>query len=291
MLAHNGRLKLAIQKDGRITEDSVGLLHAAGLDLEFRSRSLFTPCGNYPLDILSIRDDDIPEYVQDGVSDLGIVGENIVVEKHARVKIVERLGFGKCRLVICTPKASSVKTIAQLKGLRIATSYPHTVKRFLATHSIDAEVIEISGSVEITPALDVADATCDILSTGSTARVNGLEMIHTVLESEAVLIANASSLKSPKKRNEIDGLITRFRSSLNARGKRYVMMNAPVKAVESIKRLIPGMKSPTIMPLANPEMVAVHSVVAEDVFWDVIEKLKKVGATDLVILPIEKFIA
>ena len=291
MIVNNSRLKLAVQKDGRITEDSLGLLRAAGLDLEFRSRSLFTPCGNFPLDILSIRDDDIPEYVQDGVSDLGIVGENIVVEKHANVKIVERLGFGKCRLVICSPKAGPIKTIAQLKGQRIATSYPHTVKKFLSANSITAEVIEISGSVEITPALDVADATCDIMSTGSTARVNGLEMIHTVLESEAVLIANNEALKSPKKKVEIERLLTRFRSSLNAKGKRYVMMNAPMKSVASIKKLIPGMKSPTIVPLADPEMVAVHSVVAEDVFWDVIEKLKHVGATDLVVLPIEKFIA
>ena len=291
MLAHNGRLKLAVQKDGRITEESLRLLAAGGFDLEMQKRSLFSPCRNFPLDLLSIRDDDIPEYVQDGVSDLGIVGENIVVEKHAKVKIIQRLGFGNCKLVICSPKSSSIRTVAQLKGHRIATSYPHTMKRFLASRSINAEVIEISGSVEITPALDVADATCDIISTGSTARVHGLEVFHTVLESQAVLIANVKSLKSPKKRVDIDRLLTRFRSSLDARGKRYVMMNAPVAAIPKIKLLIPGMKSPTIMPLADPKMVAVHSVVAEDVFWDVIEKLRNVGATDLVILPIEKFIA
>ncbi|MFI5251734.1 MAG: ATP phosphoribosyltransferase [Bacteroidota bacterium] len=291
MLAHNGRLKLAVQKEGRITEDSLRLIKAAGFDLEFQTRSLFSPCKNFPLDLLSIRDDDIPEYVQDGVSDLGIVGENIVIEKHASVKIIERLGFGFCKLVICAPNSGAIRSIAHLKGRRIATSYPHTVKRFLASNSITAEVIEISGSVEITPALDVADATCDIISTGSTARVHGLEVIHTVIESQAVLIANIASLKSSGKKLHIDRLLTRFKSSLDARGKRYVMMNAPVEAVSSIKRLIPGMKSPTIMPLADPAMVAVHSVVAEDVFWDVIEKLKKVGATDLVVLPIEKFIA
>jgi ATP phosphoribosyltransferase len=291
MLAKNGRLKLAVQKEGRITEDSLGLLKAMGLELEFRSRSLFSPCRNFPLDLLSVRDDDIPEYVQDGVSDLGIVGENIVREKGARVRIIERLGFGRCSLVICVPKSGTITSLAHLRGKRIATSYPVSVKQFLSARRIKAEIIEISGSVEITPALDVADATCDIVSTGSTARVNGLEIIHTVMKSEAVLIANSASLRSPKKKLEIAQLLTRIRSSLNARGKKYVMMNAPASAIKNIKELIPGMKSPTIVPLANPKMVAVHSVVGEDVFWDVMDKLQRAGATDIVVVPIEKFIA
>src|SRR5689334_7900433 len=178
MLAGNGRLKVAIQQNGRITEESTQLLKGAGLDFDIRSRALFSPCRNFDLDVLAVRDDDIPEYVQDGVSDLGIVGENIVVEKGAKVVVLERLGFGKCRLVICTPRAGSIRRLSQLRGKRIATSYPATVKRFLAAQKITAEVIEISGSVEITPSLDVADATCDIVSTGSTARVNGLEALH-----------------------------------------------------------------------------------------------------------------
>jgi ATP phosphoribosyltransferase len=291
MLAHNGRLKLAVQKDGRITEDSLALLKAAGFDFESRSRSLFSPCTNFPLDLLSVRDDDIPEYVQDGVSDLGIVGENIVAEKHPKARVVQKLGFGKCRLVICVPKSANITAIKQLHGLRIATSYPRTVKRFLSSNSISAEIIEISGSVEITPSLDVADATCDIVSTGSTARVNGLEAIHTVMESQAVLIAHGGSLGSPAKQKLIESILVRLRSCLNARGKKYVMMNAPANAIATIRRLIPGMKSPTIVPLADPKMVAVHSVVGEDVFWDVMEKLKKAGASDIVVLPIEKFIA
>lgn len=291
MLAHNGRLKLAVQKDGRITEDSLNLMKAAGLDFEIRSRSLFSPCRNYPLDLLSLRDDDIPEYVQDGVSDLGIVGENIVAERHARITVVERLGFGKCRLVICVPKGGTIKSVAGLRGHRIATSYPRVVKHFLATHDIAAEIIEISGSVEIAPALDVADATCDIISTGSTARVNGLVELHTLMESQVVLIGNATSLKSRKKKPEIDRFLVRLRSCLNARGRKYVMMNAPAKAIDKIKKLIPGMKSPTIMPLADPSLVAVHSVVGEDIFWDVMEKLKFAGASDIVVLPIEKIIA
>ncbi|MBI1804980.1 MAG: ATP phosphoribosyltransferase [Ignavibacteriae bacterium] len=291
MPAGNGRLKIAVQKEGRITDDSMNLLKAMGLDLEFRSRTLFSPCRNFPLDLLSVRDDDIPEYVQDGVSDFGIVGENIVAEKRARVTIVERLGFGKCRLVICVPDAGNFKALTQLKGKRIATSYPVILKRFLAVRKLRAKIVEISGSVEIAPALDVADATCDIVSTGSTARLNGLSALYTVMESEAVLIANASSLHSRQKRKAIEQLLVRIRSSLNARGKKYVMMNAPTSAIKTLRTLIPGMKSPTIVPLANPNMVAVHSVVGENVFWDVMEQLKSAGATDIVVIPIEKFIA
>lgn len=289
MINANGRIKLAIQKEGRITEESQNLLRAMGLDLEFRSRSLFSPCRNYPLDLLSVRDDDIPEYVQDGVSDLGVVGENIVAEKSARVSILEKLGFGKCRLVICTPKTGSLRNLSDLNGKRIATSYPATVRRFLNERHMTASIIEISGSVEITPALDVADATCDIVSTGSTARVNGLEIIHTIMNSEAVLVAHPSVMSSAKKK-AIDHFLVRLRSCLMARGKKYVMMNAPASAVDQIKTLIPGMKSPTIMPLADPALVAVHSVVGEDILWDVLEQLRLSGATDIVILPIEKLI-
>lgn len=291
MLARNGRLKIAIQKDGRITDDSINLLKATGLDFDFRPRSLFSPCRNFSLDMLSIRDDDIPEYVQDGVCDLGIVGENVLVEKRARVSIVEHLGFGKCRLVICVPSAGKIHRLSQLKGKRIATSYPLTIKRFLGVRSISAEVIEISGAVEITPALDVADATCDIISTGSTARINGLKVIHTILDSEAVLISKASALRSRGTKALIDQLLTRFRSVLSARAKKYVMMNAPAAAVEKIRKLIPALKSPTVMPLAEPSLVAIHSVVPEERLWDVIENLKQAGATDIVVVPIEKMIA
>lgn len=291
MIARNGRLKLAVQKDGRITDDSRSLLKSAGLDFEIQSRSLFSPCRNFPLDLLSVRDDDIPEYVQDGVSDLGIVGENIVAERGARVRIIERLGFGKCRLVLCAPKSGKITRLAHLRGKRIATSYPASVKAFLGSEKIRAEIIEISGSVEITPALDVADATCDIISTGSTARVNGLAVIHTIMESEAVLIANETSMAAGTTKGQIDRFLVRIRATLNARGRKYVMMNAPANAVRNIRKLIPGMKSPTIVHLANPGMVAVHSVVGEEDFWDVMEKLKDAGATDIVVVPIEKIIA
>jgi len=291
MLARNGRLKIAVQKEGRIAEDSIGLLKHAGLDFDFRSRALFSPCRNFSLDILAVRDDDIPEFVQDGVSHLGIVGENLVRERGAHVAVIERLGFGKCRLVICVPKGSPITELSHLGNKRIATSYPLTVRHFLEENDLTAEVIEISGSVEIAPTLDVADATCDIVSTGSTARTNGLEIIHTVLESEAVLIAGSDVLAARGTINEINDLLRRIRSQLKARGKRYVMMNAPAAAVDQITSLTPGMKSPTIMPLATPGMVAIHSVVGEDVFWEVMDQLKRTGATDIVVLPIEKFIA
>lgn len=291
MLAKNGRLKIAVQKDGRISDDSFALLKAMGFDFEVRSRSLFSPCRNFPLDILSVRDDDIPEYVQDGVSDFGIVGDNIRVERGSHVEVVNRLGFGKCQLVICAPRGGPIKDLVTLRGARIATSYPRTVAHFLQTNGVEASIVEISGSVEITPALNVSDATCDIISTGSTARVNGLEVIETVLKSEAVLIANPVALLAPEKKRDINQFLLRLRSVLEARDKMYVMMNAPLNAVEKIKSLVPGMKSPTVVPLANPQMVAVHSVVGENVIWEVLEKLKAAGASDIIVVPIEKIIA
>jgi len=285
----NGRLKLALQKDGRITDESIDLLRAAGMNFEFTVRSLLSPCTNFPLDLLSLRDDDIPEYVQDGVSDLGIVGANVVAEKAAKVTVVEGLGFGKCRLAICVPRNGGLTDLDSLRGKRIATSYPKTLGRFLYSRQISADIVEISGSVEITPALNVADATCDILSTGSTARVNGLEPLLTVMESEAVLIANEKAFES-RFENEIDRLMTRIRSSLRARGNKYVMMNAPLSSVEKLKNLVPGMKSPTVVPLANRDLVSIQSVVGEEVLWEVIEQLKRAGASDIVVTPIEKII-
>ncbi len=291
MLSTNGRLKLAIQRDGRITEESIALLKAMGLDFDVRSRALFSPCRNFSLDILAVRDDDIPEYVQDGVCEYGIVGENIVAEKGSQVRVVERLGFGKCQLAICVPRNGAIRDLPSLQGKRIATSYPRSVREFLKSQNIQADVVEISGSVEITPALDVADATCDIISTGSTARMNGLEVIHSIMISEAVLIAGQRAFGSDQKIKDADDLHVRFRSVLNAKGKKYIMMNAPLAAVEKIKTLVPGMNSPTIVPLTHPNMVAIHSVVAENIFWEVMAKLKEAGASDIIAVNIEKIVA
>ncbi|MEX2088919.1 MAG: ATP phosphoribosyltransferase [Bacteroidota bacterium] len=290
MIARNGRLKIAIQKSGRLTDESVNLLRACGLDFEFSKQGLYSPCKNFDLDLLSLRDDDIPEYVQDGVADLGIVGENIVREKRARVETLARLGYGSCRLMISVPQRSSIRTIQGLRGKRIATTYPGILAQFLRTNKLKAAIVELSGSVEIAPTLDVADAICDLLSTGTTARMNGLRPLHTVLESEATLITNKKSLLEKRKKELIDRLLIRISGSLQARGKRYMMMNAPAAAVPRLKTIIPSLKSPTVVPLAEAGMVALHSVIAEDVFWDVMEKLKKAGASDIIVVPIETII-
>lgn len=290
MIAKNGRLKIAIQKSGRLTEDSLALLRACGLEFEFQKQSLYSPCRNFDLDVLALRDDDIPEYVQDAVADLGIVGENIVREKQATVNTLTHLGFGHCRLSLSVPQRSPVRTVKQLRGKRIATTYPSTLRRYLQRQNVRAEIVELSGAVELAPTLDVADAICDIVSTGTTARVNGLRSLETVLTSEAVLVANKTALRDATKKALVERLYIRISGSLQARGKRYMMMNAPTSAVPTLKRIIPSLKSPTIMPLAEEGMVALHSVIAENVFWDVMEKLKKAGASDIVVVPIETII-
>ncbi|MGB2869104.1 MAG: ATP phosphoribosyltransferase [Bacteroidota bacterium] len=290
MTASNGRLKIAVQRKGRLTEDSVALLRSCGLVFEYRQESLYSPCKNFPLDVLAIRDDDIPEYVQDGVADLGIVGENILREKRARVHALAPLGFGSCRLVISVPQRSGIRGVADLRKKRIGTTYPVTLKAFLDSHRVRAEIVRLSGSVEIAPTLNVADAICDIVSTGTTARMNGLRPLTTVLESEACLVASPRVLADRKRRALVDSLMIRVRGFLEARGKRYVMMNAPAKSVSRLQKVIPSLKSPTIVPLAEKGMVAVHSVVAEDIFWDVMEKLKGAGASDIIVIPIETII-
>ncbi|MBI4417663.1 MAG: ATP phosphoribosyltransferase [Ignavibacteriales bacterium] len=290
MLASNGRLKIAIQKGGRLTDDSLALLRACGFDFEFQKRSLYSPCRNFELDILALRDDDIPEYVQDGVADLGIVGENIVRERSAKVKKLLPLGYGKCRLTISVPRGANVRSIAGLKRKRIATTYPATLSHFLRSRQIKAEIITLSGAVELAPSLDVADAICDVVSTGTTARLSGLREIHTVMESEAALFTGRKTASDPKKMQLIESILIRISGSLQARGRRYMMLNAPSASVPKLKRIIPSLKSPTVVPLADEGMVAVHSVIAEDVFWDVMEKLKKAGASDIIVVPIETII-
>jgi ATP phosphoribosyltransferase len=290
MLATNGRMKIAIQRNGRLTEDSVALLRACGLNFEFLKQSLYSPCRNFDLDVLAIRDDDIPEYVQDGVADLGIIGENILQERNARVQTLAPLGFGGCKLMISVPQRSSVRKVSDLKGKRIGTTYPVILKSFLKANKVKAEIIELSGSVELAPSLNVADVICDIVSTGTTAKMNGLHTLCTVLESQAVLVANPAAMRDKKKRTLIDRLMIRVRGSQEARGKRYLMMNAPSGSVQKLKRVIPSLKSPTVVPLAQAGMVAIHTVVAEDVFWDVMEKLKKAGASDIIVVPIETII-
>ncbi|MEE8161713.1 MAG: ATP phosphoribosyltransferase [Acidobacteriota bacterium] len=290
MKLNSENLKIALQRKGRLAEPSKRILESIGLDFEYHEGRLFSHCQNFPLDILFLRDDDIPEYVQDGVTDLGIVGLNVVQEKESEVAQLDFLGFGTCKLSIAVPRRSSLGSLYDLKDKRIATSHTRILKRFLEEKKISARVIEISGSVEITPSLDVADAICDLVSTGSTLRMNDLEPIEVVLKSEAVLIANPLSLKDAKKRQLIDRLRTRFQGNIRARQTKYVMMNAPEKSLKKIREILPGMRSPTVVPLAEEGMVAIHSAVPEEVFWDVIEQLKKTGATDILVVPIEKMV-
>jgi ATP phosphoribosyltransferase len=290
MIAGNGRLKIAIQKSGRLTDASIDLLRKCGLDFEFQRHSLYSPCRNFEIDVLALRDDDIPEYVQDGVADLGIVGANLVRERQAKVKHLSHLGYGQCKLVIGVPERSRISTLGQLRGKRIATTYPATLKHFLRTNNIKAAIVELNGAVELAPTLDVADAICDIVSTGTTLRVNGLKPIMTVFESQAVLIANNASFTDDDKRALIDRIMIRISGCLQARGKRYLMMNAPVDSVEQLKKILPSMKSPTIVPLTDKDMVALHTVVAENDFWELMENLKKYGARDIIVVPIETII-
>lgn len=284
----NGRLRIALQSNGRITSESTAILRHAGLEFEEHDRRLLAPCRNFELDILFVRDDDIPEYVQDGVVDLGIVGHDVVRESGAGVEVLRELGFGYCSLVIAVPRSSSFTSAGELSGQRIATSYPRSLRAYLDGQGIDAEVVEIHGGAEVAPALDVCDAICDLTSTGSTLRMNELRPLSTVYESQVVLIANREALDSPGHARDIRRLITRIDSFITARRLRYVMMNAPATALDEIREILPGLRSPTVIPLADPSLVAVHAAVDEEVFWEVLERLKQAGGSDILVLPVEK---
>jgi ATP phosphoribosyltransferase len=284
------KLKICLQKKGRLAKSSLQILASAGVELEAPEGRLFARAHNYPLDVLFLRDDDIPEYVQDGVTDLGIVGLNVLKEKGAQTAQINFLGFGNCELCIAAPKSGSFRSVFDLSGKRIATSYPRILSQYLEEKGVDARVIEISGSVEITPALDVADAICDLVSTGSTLRIHDLVSIDVVLKSEAVLIANPDSLEDSGKNELIEKLRARLQSHLLARRTKYVMMNAPEEALDKIQTILPGMKSPTVVPLAEKGMIAVHTAVPEEFFWDVIERLQGTGATDILVVPVEKMV-
>lgn len=241
-----------------------------------------------PIDILFLRDDDIPEYVQDGVADLGIVGSNLLNESNARVESLLSLDFGYCSLAIAVPEQSIYKNVSELSGKKIATSYPKTLERYLAANSIDAEIIILKGCVEIAPALQVADAICDLVSTGSTLRTNRLRTLETISKNQAILISTPNPV--PKKQELIEKLLLRATGVREARAFKYIMFNLPEKRLEDAKALVPGCKSPTVMRLADPAMIAVHSVVEEERFWEVVEKIKECGGSGILVSPIEKFI-
>ncbi len=282
-------ITMAIQKSGRLSEKSLNLLKEAGIHLDNGSQKrLLTRARNFPLQVLYLRDDDIPESVADGVADIGIVGLNVVEEKEKPVKIVDRLGFARCRLSIAVPKQMDYTDRQQLNGLRIATSYPNILRKFLQQHNIEATIHEISGSVEVAPGIGMSDAIFDIVSTGSTLISNGLKEVETVIESEAVMIATPDLAE--EKQQLLDKLRFRMQAVRKAEQFRYILLNAPNEKLETITRILPGMKSPTVMPLATEGWSSVHSVIREDEFWDIIEQLKANGAQGILVVPIEKMI-
>lgn len=292
------RIRMAIQKSGRLSEKSLALLTRCGLNFEWAKDKLFSRCENFPLDLMLLRDDDIPEYVNDGVCDLGIVGQNVLQEKllgrHARpsdgVLTLKKLGFGNCRLSLAIPVEKTYNGPRFFQGLRIATSYPRSLARFLEENEITAEIVEISGSVEVAPALHIADAICDLVSTGTTLRSNGLKEVDTILESESVFVQTRRSL-SARKASEIQRLLTRIEGTMMAMQTKYIMMNAPREALARIRALLPGMEEPSILPLGTDESrIAIHAVSHEGIFWETMEGLKLAGASSILVLPIEKII-
>lgn len=284
----NGNLKLALQKKGRLSEKSLELLKLCGIDIENYVERLVLSARNFKLDLLFLRDDDIPEYVQDGVADIGIVGEDVLREKNSNVGTIEKLGFGRCKLMIAVPDNSLPENPSDLNGKRIATSYPNILSSFLSDNKIDAKIIEISGSVEIAPSLGIADCVCDIVSTGATLMVNKLKKSFLVFESQAVLISNKNIAN--EKQTIISDLLRRIRSVLTAKNSKYLMMNVPKNSMDNIIAKIPSLKSPTIVQLAEKDMLAVHAVIPTDKIWSIVEDLKNEGASGIIILPIENLI-
>ncbi|NCD69989.1 ATP phosphoribosyltransferase [Mucilaginibacter agri] len=279
-------LKIAIQKSGRLNEKSVELLKNCGLNFENYKSSLISPVSNFPLEILFLRDDDIPEYVQDGIADLGIVGENVIQETEVKVNYLQRLGFGKCSLKIAISNNSDITDLQHLNGKSIATTYPAILGKFLKENKIQSEIRNISGSVEIAPGLGLADAICDLVSTGGTLKSNGLKPFADVMSSEAVLIGR----NGDEDNILIQELIQRIQSVLRAKETKYVVLNIHRDNLPKIMDLLPGVKSPTIVPLAEADWVAVHTVIPERDFWARISSLKQAGAEGIVVMPIEKII-
>ena len=282
------KLRIAIQTKGRLNEDSMKLIEEAGIKLPVGKRKLLAESKNFPLEALFLRDDDIPQAVADKVADIGIVGENEMLEKKKDVKIVKRLGFSKCRLSLAIPKSIEYPGIEWFEGKVIATSYPVILQDFLDKNNVNAEVHVISGSVEIAPGIGLSDAIFDIVSSGSTLVSNRLKEVEIALHSEAVLVA--PSELSEEKQSVLDDLIFRMESVERAKGKKYILLNAPNEKIEEISAILPGMKSPTITPLAESGWSSLHSVISENDFWEIIGKLKEAGAQGILVVPIEKMI-
>jgi len=282
------KLKIAVQKKGRLNEDSIKLLKNCGISIDNGKDQLKAAARNFPLEIMYLRNSDIPQYLEDGVVDIAIVGENLLIEKQKNVEIIKQLGFSKCRVSLAVPKEFDGVGVEYFNGKKIATSYPNTVNAYLKENNIQADVHLISGSVEIAPNIGLADGICDIVSSGSTLFKNGLVEITTILKSEAVLA------KSPKINQEsqaiLDKLLFRINAVQEANNKKYILLNAPNSKIEQISKILPVLKSPTILPLAEKGWSSVHSVIEKGKFWEVIDELKKAGAEGILIIPIEKIV-
>lgn len=283
-------LRIAIQKSGRLTDKTLELLKGIGFRFDDYKRNLVVKARNFDVELLLLRDDDIPEYVQDGVCELGFVGANERAEKQAEVKVLRKLDYGVCRLAVAAPKDGDIQSVKDLEGKRIATSYPVLTRLYLEQHGVNAKMVEISGAVEITPRLGVADAIADLVSTGGTLKANGLAELFTIFDSETELVQTKRTL-SDDKQQLINKLLLRIDSHKMAQKSRYIMMNAPKAALEKIQAIVPSMQSPTIVNLAGDnDNIAIHTVIPYDQFWSIMEKLKSVGAHDIVVLPIESMI-
>lgn len=281
-------LRIALQAKGRLNEDSMELLAEAGIQINSSKRQLLSKSPNFPMEVLYLRDDDIPQAVASGVADIGIVGYNEVVEKDKNVDIVHKLGFGQCRISLAIPKQEEYKGIEYFNGKRVATSYPVILRKYFGEKGIYAAIEEIAGSVEVAPAVDLADAIFDIVSSGGTLVSNGLKEVERVIESEAVLVANPGLCDC--KKAILNQLIFRLESVERSRGKKYLLLNIENSRIDSVLELLPGMKSPTLLPLAQEGWSSIHTVIDEDVLWTKIERLKELGAEDILVLSLEKMI-
>ncbi|RZS97972.1 ATP phosphoribosyltransferase [Cecembia calidifontis] len=284
----NSIIRIAVQKSGRLSDDSLALIKECGIKFYNGTGKLKSVSTNFPIEFLFLRDDDIPGYVEDGVADLGIVGENELVEKDKDVTVLKKLGFSKCRLSLAIPKSQEYTNIHYFQGKSIATSYPKILGDYLAQHNIQADIHEISGSVEIAPSIGLAEGICDIVSSGSTLMMNGLKEVEEIFKSEAVLIANKKLTED--KLAIVDKLLFRINAVQKGKSNKYVLLNAPNESLEKIVSLMPGMRSPTILPLAQEGWSSVHSVLSEDQFWEKIEELRAAGAEGILVVPIEKMV-
>ena len=281
-------IRIAVQKSGRLSDDSLKLIKECGIKFYNGTGKLKSSSTNFPIEFLFLRDDDIPGYVADGIADLGIVGENELVEKNKDVNVLKKLGFSKCRLSLAIPKGEAYSGIGYFEGKNIATSYPKILGDYLKSVNINADIHEISGSVEIAPSIGLAEGICDIVSSGSTLMMNGLKEVEEIFQSEAVLISHKGM--TPEKQTTVDKLIFRIDAVQKGKKNKYVLLNAPNASLDKIILLIPGMRSPTILPLAEKGWSSVHSVISEDQFWENIEELRMAGAQGILVVPIEKML-